>query len=165
MIWRRLLMTSVACFEYAGLYHLHTHLCRMHCALTDTYEATHTSTQLHTLTHTHTHTPPHTLPVTQTMLIRARPSNDSTRESLKSWLDYNMIRIRVHSDGYSHTYTHRVIRSFLQGICHLNEALCKAATLPLCHSATAAHHSAGEGCAGAEQVAGFDKVQQLHGLH
>lgn len=124
----------------------------------------HTTTHTHTHPHTHTSTPAHTL-LTQTMLIRARPSNDSTRESLKSWLDYNMIRIRVHSDGYSHTYTHRVIRSFLQGICHLNEALCKAATLPLCHSATAAHHSAGEGCAGAEQVAGFDKVQQLHGLH
>lgn len=75
----RLLMTSVACFEYrtmVGTYtYLHSHL---HCTWYKFVVIYGTYKPIHTYTH---------------VLFRVRPSNDNTREFLKLWLDYNMILI------------------------------------------------------------------------
>lgn len=138
MIWRRLLMTSVACFEYAGLCHLHTHLCYMQCAL----EGTHTHTHM---THTHTRTHTHRQCSFEHALLMTAQGN-----LFNLWLDYSLIRIRAHlkrvlihthTQSDSLTLVYRVIRGFFRGICHC-KCLLKAdnvATLP--HSATAANHS------------------------
>lgn len=138
MIWRRLLMTSVACFEYAGLCHLHTHLCYMQCAL----EGTHTHTHM---THTHTRTHTHRQCSFEHALLMTAQGN-----LFNLWLDYSLIRIRAHLKRvlththiqcHSLTLVYRVIRGFFRGICQCKWLLeaDNVATLP--HSATAANHS------------------------